>query len=467
MKKLISVLVILLFLFVLLPTIVNAGGTNDDNICIIDDSTEYQEKELYVGYGATLGSSGSNICKIIEGDAGQLNKHNQCYLDAVKPGEVTTCVYKKSDKTTVYYKYKILKSPESVSELDEKYVYSDVDKCELFSQGHRLGGKVSFDGLTFCGSSLPGYNFEVSDVNCKDNNYETFKLTFTTSDGNMARGFGCRKLKNNDDIQYVKRILYLGESSVISHSNNYTCSIISGDSIYLDSKYLKSGCNLVTQKLGVSRIKAYDNKLGKAYYYEYEVFQAPESLSELDPNYVYDDVQSCTMKVEMYASILSNIRSLNGVKFCLYGGYDSLPDADVKCADGYEKFAMAITATNNFGDPRVYNGYGCRKLKQSEPELGSGNELYGCEVIPDSIRTWINDTLNLVKYIALALVIVLGILDFLKAAGSGEAEAMKKSGTSFLKRIIAVIILFLLPLIVDLILNLIEIAGADSTCLPN
>ena len=89
-----------------------------------------------------------------------------------------------------------------------------------------------------------------------------------------------------------------------------------------------------------------------------------------------------------------------------------------------------------------------------------------CDIIPDEIREWIGDALNLVKYVALAIVIVLGVLDFLKAAGSGEAEAMKKAGTDFLKRIIAVIILFLIPLIVDLILNLIEIYGADSTCLP-
>jgi len=69
------------------------------------------------------------------------------------------------------------------------------------------------------------------------------------------------------------------------------------------------------------------------------------------------------------------------------------------------------------------------------------------------------------KICCTVVVIVLGILDFLKAAGSGEAEAMKKAGTDFLKRVIAVIVLFLLPLIVDLILNLIEIYGADSTCL--
>jgi len=67
----------------------------------------------------------------------------------------------------------------------------------------------------------------------------------------------------------------------------------------------------------------------------------------------------------------------------------------------------------------------------------------------------------------LVLVIVLGILDFINDEARGEADQMKKSGSSFLKRIIAVVILFLLPVIVELVLNLIEIYGADSTCLPN
>ena len=104
---------------------------------------------------------------------------------------------------------------------------------------------------------------------------------------------------------------------------------------------------------------------------------------------------------------------------------------------------------------------------EKNDNITNGDSLYGCEVIPLEIRNWIKDALNLVKYIALVLVIVLGIVDFIKAATSGEADQMKKSGQSFLKRIIAVVILFLLPVLVELILNLIEIYGADSTCLPN
>jgi len=94
-------------------------------------------------------------------------------------------------------------------------------------------------------------------------------------------------------------------------------------------------------------------------------------------------------------------------------------------------------------------------LDEPDPSPDLGDQVYGCDVIPDEIRNWIKSTLNLVKYVALALVIVLGILDFIKAAASGEADQMKKSGSSFLKRIIAVVILFLLPVIVELVLNLI------------
>ena len=105
---------------------------------------------------------------------------------------------------------------------------------------------------------------------------------------------------------------------------------------------------------------------------------------------------------------------------------------------------------------------------QWEPNIQEpGNPVYGCEVIPDEIREWIQDALNLVKYVALVLVIVLGVLDFIQAAASGEADKVKKAGNSFLKRIIAVVVLFLLPVIVELVLNLVEIYGADSTCLPD
>lgn len=94
-------------------------------------------------------------------------------------------------------------------------------------------------------------------------------------------------------------------------------------------------------------------------------------------------------------------------------------------------------------------------------QLQPGDIVTGCEVIPEVVRKWINNILNFVRYVALALVIALGALDFMKAAGSGEPDAMKKAGQTFMKRMIAVVVLFLLPVIVDFILNMVNIYGVD------
>lgn len=100
--------------------------------------------------------------------------------------------------------------------------------------------------------------------------------------------------------------------------------------------------------------------------------------------------------------------------------------------------------------------------EEENNNIQPGELQKGCEVIPPVIRKWINNILNFVRYVALALVIALGALDFMKAAGSGEGDAMKKAGQSFMKRMIAVVILFLLPVIVDFILNMINIYGVDT-----
>ena len=97
-------------------------------------------------------------------------------------------------------------------------------------------------------------------------------------------------------------------------------------------------------------------------------------------------------------------------------------------------------------------------------EPNTGEEVYGCEVVPEEIQKWIRISLNFVKYVALVLVVVLGTIDFIKAAGSGEPDAMKKAGQSFMKRVVAVIILFLLPMLVDLILHLINLYGSTDDC---
>ena len=119
---------------------------------------------------------------------------------------------------------------------------------------------------------------------------------------------------------------------------------------------------------------------------------------------------------------------------------------------------------DDLGDHDNIFEYVDNSSSNDDDNYNPGDEVYGCEVVPEEIRKWIGISLNFIKYIALILVIVLGTIDFIKAAGSGEPDAMKKAGQTFMKRVVAVIILFLLPMIIDLILRLINLYGSTDDC---
>ena len=431
---------------------------------------EYQQKELYIGYSDQPGDWIEDECHIISGDSIAFVGQN-CRIEAVKEGETKLKVINNSNRSIRYYNYNVLEAYQSISELDQNYNYGSIDQCSLGSGGYRYGDKVSFGDVTFCASSLSGYNYEMYSVSCKDAGYESFKLVFD-SGGKHYKGYGCRQLKKTeqaeDSIDWIAKTIYLGEEEDIADYYTHSCSVVSGDAGYFNSPgVMVNHCRLYTSKAGIVRVKAYNEKTSLATYYEYNVLAPPEGITDLDDTYQYKDVVSCSIYVSggYSGAHVGKEIEIDGVTFCGSGYSHEYVRADVECPTGYEKFPITL----KYNDA-IYYAYGCRKIYISEPEdptLDPGDGVYGCAVIPDEIREWINSTLNLVKYIALVLVIVLGILDFIKAAASGEADQMKKSGSSFLKRIIAVVILFLLPLIVELVLNLIEIYGADSTCLPN
>ena len=87
-----------------------------------------------------------------------------------------------------------------------------------------------------------------------------------------------------------------------------------------------------------------------------------------------------------------------------------------------------------------------------------------CDVLPSAIKKYINDALNLIKWVGLVLMIVLGTLDFIKAAAADDQDALKKASKHFMYRLIAVIILFLLPLFIEIILNIAGLMKYGAEC---
>ena len=66
--------------------------------------------------------------------------------------------------------------------------------------------------------------------------------------------------------------------------------------------------------------------------------------------------------------------------------------------------------------------------------------------------SWIMNIIRWIKYIIPVAVIVLGMIDFIKATGSDKDDDMKKAQGRFVKRLIAAALIFLVPLLVEFIL---------------
>ena len=73
---------------------------------------------------------------------------------------------------------------------------------------------------------------------------------------------------------------------------------------------------------------------------------------------------------------------------------------------------------------------------------------------------WIQWILDTIKYIAIVALVLLVTVDFLKAVVNNDKDALKKAGTTSIKRFIYCVLIFFVPLIVKLIMNLMGVYGS-------
>ena len=92
-------------------------------------------------------------------------------------------------------------------------------------------------------------------------------------------------------------------------------------------------------------------------------------------------------------------------------------------------------------------------------------ESLDCEGIlgdPDNDQEpayWIQFVLDIMKYIAIAALLVLSTIEFLKAIVSNDKDALKKAGRTTGLRFVYCIILFFLPILVNFIMSLLGVYG--------
>lgn len=92
---------------------------------------------------------------------------------------------------------------------------------------------------------------------------------------------------------------------------------------------------------------------------------------------------------------------------------------------------------------------------------GSG----GCDgVLSQDLLNYIGNIFKMAKYIISALLIILTILDFITAISSQKDEKIKKAMNKFMKRLIAVVLIFLLPIILEFLIKLFLPNITDPFC---
>ena len=101
----------------------------------------------------------------------------------------------------------------------------------------------------------------------------------------------------------------------------------------------------------------------------------------------------------------------------------------------------------------------CLKLSKT---INSLRKDAGLDVNQTGTCGFTDKLLNWIKYIIPAIVIVLGILDFVKAIASEKDDEMKKAQARFIKRLIAAALIFIVPFIIEYILDVFKLI--DKTC---
>ena len=89
-------------------------------------------------------------------------------------------------------------------------------------------------------------------------------------------------------------------------------------------------------------------------------------------------------------------------------------------------------------------------------DIGAGKELESCDELFGNGKTinLLKDAFKAITIVTPILIIILSILDFVKATAASDEKAIKDAQSKFIKRLIIAVLIFFLPTILNILLNL-------------
>lgn len=147
-----------------------------------------------------------------------------------------------------------------------------------------------------------------------------------------------------------------------------------------------------------------------------------------------------------------------------YGDYSNCTDENCKVeslnssnnlSDRVSSMCNSILKEANYDDPCV------SKCLELNDKMYSLKVKYGIDYttnstncsLSDRVIKWIANIVKWVKYIAPILVIIFGIMDFIKAIAAQSEDEMKKAQSRFIKRLIVAALVFIVPFLIEYVLT--------------
>lgn len=102
-------------------------------------------------------------------------------------------------------------------------------------------------------------------------------------------------------------------------------------------------------------------------------------------------------------------------------------------------------------------------FEKENPYIDEVTISYGCGLIQGRTAEIMSDALFIIRIVGPLIAIFLGAWDFVRAVVSSKDDALKKAGKRFMNRVFAAALLFLIPLIIELLLTGIDFSGATDS----
>ena len=288
------------------------------------------------------------------------------------------------------------------------------------------------------------YNIDTDSASILDKKKSTLKhkktYEFHSVEGEIS---SLKNLKTDEDDRDICPTLYMSMRKVAIRKNTRTRYAIYTDSYVLEQKWGSCVANrdqlCIEKFLGVATI-FYDGHVDDTSKKEVQLCfsydNVKQNLDDAVKKYESCDSDSC--RVSQRGIINTEFKNIKNVcQILLQYRNIKIKDASGNSYTDDECIKKCLNLDDEFSD--IQNKF----IDDDNGECGFSDKLL---VIINNILRWI-------KYILPAIVIILGIIDFIKAIASDKEDEMKKAQKRFIIRLISAALVFIVPLIITFILD--------------